>query len=678
MTAVATIPNTDITGLGTMAVQNANAVAITGGSMTLTGAVTTLAPPTTSAELRLEGVYSGAQNFVVKQGINGVSNGGFSIRNNTTGRNSLVVFSDDTVGAGSTAGGPPDMSVNVAGSSTARWTLATPKLKSIVQGVLVDNGASAPYYVVTGGTDGSPSITTQYQYFNNHIWGNGGGSQAMSLDASGNLTTNGAVNVPNSNVAVGGLNADPFGRGYNRVLGISSAGSAAIEINAVSGSAAFLDLGAGGVRIAQFATDATGTSLGPLTNIPITFLTNSTNRWQIQAAGDLQGIAPAGGAQANVRKIKFPNDYSNGVIASNCKLMLYDDGGANRFGFTVGGNADVQYHSGNNSTNGRHDFYTDNVLRLSIGSSAFSTMLNMTCTGNNIQVKQPGLGGIGLNQSGNAANTGYMEFYKGDGTRVGYIGFQDTASGTGGSIRYNNEIGGNHFFTGYVGMGVNPPVRRLHLMEAGPCEFVLEDSTAAANIKRFRLVSVGGQFLCGSLNDAASAGQETWRINTGNQFLVGTPSAFDGVSVCRMQVQDGIAINTQNTGPQTAMSFFNNQGSSVRVGWIGTSGSATSFNTSSDARLKENVAPAEPSGSIIDAIQVRQFDWILDGKHVRYGSIAQELVQVYPEAVALPPEGVADAMLGVDYSTIVPLLIKEIQDLRARVAFLEGYGNRTT
>jgi len=93
------------------------------------------------------------------------------------------------------------------------------------------------------------------------------------------------------------------------------------------------------------------------------------------------------------------------------------------------------------------------------------------------------------------------------------------------------------------------------------------------------------------------------------------------------------------------------------------------FNVSSDQRLKENIADADDAGSKIDAIQVRKYDWKADGLHQDYGMIAQELQAVVPEAVS----GSADSeeMMGVDYSKLVPMLIKEIQSLRNRVAQLE-------
>jgi hypothetical protein len=123
----------------------------------------------------------------------------------------------------------------------------------------------------------------------------------------------------------------------------------------------------------------------------------------------------------------------------------------------------------------------------------------------------------------------------------------------------------------------------------------------------------------------------------------------------------------QNQGTNGSIIDFRKQ--STIVGSISVTGSATAYNTSSDYRLKENIADADDAGSKIDAIQVRKYDWKADGLHQDYGMIAQELQAVVPEAVS----GDADSeeMMGVDYSKLVPMLIKEIQSLRQRVAQLE-------
>ena len=106
------------------------------------------------------------------------------------------------------------------------------------------------------------------------------------------------------------------------------------------------------------------------------------------------------------------------------------------------------------------------------------------------------------------------------------------------------------------------------------------------------------------------------------------------------------------------------------TGSITSTSSVTSYNVTSDQRLKENIVDAPDFGSVIDSIQVRSFDWKTDQTHQRAGFIAQELVTVAPEAVHQPAD--TEEMMAVDYSKLVPMLVKEIQSLRARVAQLEG------
>ena len=126
------------------------------------------------------------------------------------------------------------------------------------------------------------------------------------------------------------------------------------------------------------------------------------------------------------------------------------------------------------------------------------------------------------------------------------------------------------------------------------------------------------------------------------------------------------AFRVDNTTPNFAVFYY----STGVVGTIGTNGTATAYNTSSDARLKTNVSDAAPASALIDAIQVRQFDWKVDNSHQRYGMVAQELLEVAPEAVSVPTD--PEQMMGVDYSKLVPMLIKEVQSLRTRLAALEN------
>jgi hypothetical protein len=126
--------------------------------------------------------------------------------------------------------------------------------------------------------------------------------------------------------------------------------------------------------------------------------------------------------------------------------------------------------------------------------------------------------------------------------------------------------------------------------------------------------------------------------------------------------------NTSGTAAYTAWEFDNNGGSYSTCGSIVVSGTTTSYNTTSDQRLKTNIVDAPSSN--IDDIKVRSFDWIVDGSHQEYGMVAQELLEVAPYAVNKPEN--PDEMMAVDYSKLVPMMIKEIQSLRQRILTLEN------
>jgi len=103
------------------------------------------------------------------------------------------------------------------------------------------------------------------------------------------------------------------------------------------------------------------------------------------------------------------------------------------------------------------------------------------------------------------------------------------------------------------------------------------------------------------------------------------------------------------------------------VGYIQTSATTTSYATSSDARLKEDLKSFD-AGHIVDDTNVYDFSWKSTGER-SYGMIAQQANEVYPAAVSYMKD--QDAW-GIDYSKYVPVLLQELKALRARVRELEG------
>ena len=95
---------------------------------------------------------------------------------------------------------------------------------------------------------------------------------------------------------------------------------------------------------------------------------------------------------------------------------------------------------------------------------------------------------------------------------------------------------------------------------------------------------------------------------------------------------------------------------------------AVNYNTSSDYRLKEDYKDFNAL-DLTSKIKVYDFKW----KNVNdrsYGVIAHELDEIVPSVVSGDKDG--EEMQSVDYSKLVPVLIKSIQELEARLAALEN------
>ncbi len=123
--------------------------------------------------------------------------------------------------------------------------------------------------------------------------------------------------------------------------------------------------------------------------------------------------------------------------------------------------------------------------------------------------------------------------------------------------------------------------------------------------------------------------------------------------------------------------YHKNPGTSqAYVGRISTSGSATSYVTSSDYRLKENIVPISDSISRLNQLKPSRFNFIEEPGKVVDGFIAHEVQDIVPEAIVGEKDEVdKDGGIipqGIDQAKLVPLLVAAIQELEARVKELEN------
>ena len=132
--------------------------------------------------------------------------------------------------------------------------------------------------------------------------------------------------------------------------------------------------------------------------------------------------------------------------------------------------------------------------------------------------------------------------------------------------------------------------------------------------------------------------------------------------------QQGIQmVTTSGTFNGSPILFVNNGGGTS--GSIGQSQNAVTFNTSSDRRVKENIATTTLGLATLMQLPVRDFDFIKDTTHATTtGFIAQELNQVFHDAVTTNGDN-GNVPLGtstpwsVDYGRITPLIVKAVQDI---------------
>jgi len=109
------------------------------------------------------------------------------------------------------------------------------------------------------------------------------------------------------------------------------------------------------------------------------------------------------------------------------------------------------------------------------------------------------------------------------------------------------------------------------------------------------------------------------------------------------------------------------------VGTITHTTTSVQYNTTSDQRLKENIHASKFGLEALKTVKVYDYNFKADSKKtLSTGVLAQELHKVYPQAVTV---GGADAKANpwqVDYSKLVPMLVKSVQELNEKVESLES------
>jgi hypothetical protein len=305
-----------------------------------------------------------------------------------------------------------------------------------------------------------------------------------------------------------------------------------------------------------------------------------------------------------------------------------------------------------------------------------------------------------------ATNGGILDFEK-DGTLVGELFLNDvntfTVSSVGAkdvSFNTNSAERMRILSSGLVGIGTSSPSAGLTIEAADGSTsgtiLITATSVASAGIAcdanglNFGADTGGFVFKTGaSANDPTDSGTERMRMDSsGNIRLANSDMNIDnsgnsatGLSVTSSGlIHNATADNVTNmviqkisgSGTETAITFL--YGSSG-VGTIQYTSSATSFNTSSDYRLKENIVTDWDATTRLKQLKPSRFNFKVNKDTTIDGFIAHEAQAVVPEAVTGTKDEVDSdgnaVMQGIDQSKLVPLLVKSLQEAMTRIETLE-------
>jgi hypothetical protein len=404
-------------------------------------------------------------------------------------------------------------------------------------------------------------------------------------------------------------------------------------------------------------------------NAEMIFGTYNTERMRITSAGNVGiGTTPSSGVRLDIR--------------SNAAATLGDFRNASSTGYglyVAAGDTNSQYAF-------RAADYQNNALVTITGAG--NLLVGKTSTGDYVTgIEMQPAGAILSYRTGGVASifgrtdNGEITRFTRNGSIVGAIGARTsselyidlgstglTGSSTGGGALLPTS-GGTSYTDASVDLGFSSGrFRDLYLSSKVRLQYPGNSYYARVEVDSSTNLIFG----------AGPNGSERAKITSAGNLLVGRTSAGATGNGHSIRGGDSAIFSRDSSGESMIVARNSSTGDIVRFysggvdkGSINFDGGSTiSYTSGSDQRLKENIVDAPSASNDIDDLQVRSFDWKSNGAHQKYGMIAQEMQTVAPEAVWAPAD--PDEMMGVDYSKLVPMLVKEIQSLRARVAQLEN------
>ena len=383
-------------------------------------------------------------------------------------------------------------------------------------------------------------------------------------------------------------------------------------------------------------------------------------------------------------------------------------GDANKMEIATSTNDSIHFYTNNNPTNNGIFLKADG--NVGIGETTPENILH---------IKTGATGGpqIELESTSGTANSAFINF---DGTSLQLSTQRDMVDGSkrdtgkswgginiigaagGSSVSFTTSPNTNQAATtrmtidrdGNVGIGATVPTAKLHVegtfQVRSSSSSIFNDTNNAENV---RMLVSGTHF-------NADGADKDFRVECpGEPYAIfldsGEQRLFFGNSSVSENSSESIYVDVEPgnrhrflAGNSREILYINRNGtdgtslvfrkSNVQVGGVSVTSSGTTYNTTSDRRLKDNIEPISDATDKLMDMKPVTHTWIDNPEAPQvHGFIAQEMQEVIPEAVSGDAE--SDEMMSMDYGRITPVIVaalqdalNEIKELKTRIDELEN------
>ena len=228
------------------------------------------------------------------------------------------------------------------------------------------------------------------------------------------------------------------------------------------------------------------------------------------------------------------------------------------------------------------------------------------------------------------------------------------------------------------GTGIVSTASHVRVTGGNDCDIEFQSGSA----RRKFIGGDGNELELGTYSSSNTSRDTHIRIDSAGNLAVGQTSVGLSTVGCNIRpiglVQairdDAAAVEIRRNNSNGSIQTFRRDGTTV--GGINVTTSSTSYATSSDHRLKENVADMTGAIARVKQLAPKRFNFIADADTTVDGFLAHEAQTVVPEAVTGTHNEVDDdgnaVMQGIDQSKLVPLLTGALQEAIAKIEALEA------